>query len=295
MKLASFDRDGVAVVAIVREDHVLALDALDPRLPLTLEKVLEGGAEAMAAIAAASHLRVVGHRLSDVRLLPPLRRPGKFLGIGMNYHSHIEEMRGKGQTIPDPSNQLWFNKQISCIVGPYDTVHLPRLSEQLDYEGELGVVIGRRCRHVTRETAPSVVAGYLVVNDFSVRDWQRRSPTATLGKSFDTHGPIGPWLTTSDEVPNPEALHIRTLVDGQIVQDGSTSEMVNGIADIIAYLSSVMTLEPGDILATGTPRGVGAGRVPPVWLRAGQTVRVEVEGLGFLENRVIDEPQSSFT
>ncbi|MEO5737308.1 MAG: fumarylacetoacetate hydrolase family protein, partial [Variovorax sp.] len=141
-----------------------------------------------------------------------------------------------------------------------------------------------------REDARMVIAGYMVTNDVSIRDWQLRTSTATLGKSFDTHGPIGPWITTADEVPDPEALGIRTFVDGELRQNGNTSELVNRIDDMIPYLTTVMTLEPGDILLTGTPRGVAAGNTPPNWLRAGQVVRIEIDGLGHLENPVIAEP-----
>ncbi len=163
----------------------------------------------------------------------------------------------------------------------------------LDYEGELGVVIGRRCRHVPAESAFEVVAGYLVVNDVTVRDWQLRSPTMTLGKSFDTHGPIGPWLTTVDEIADPQNLWIRTWLNDELVQDGSTSDMIYDIATQIATLSTAFTLEPGDIIATGTPAGVGIVRQPPLWMKAGDVVRVEIEGLGVLENPIVEEPDTT--
>jgi 2-keto-4-pentenoate hydratase/2-oxohepta-3-ene-1,7-dioic acid hydratase in catechol pathway len=148
---------------------------------------------------------------------------------------------------------------------------------------------------VAAEEAHKVIAGYMIVNDVSVRDWQLKAPTATLGKSFDTHGPTGPWLTTADEIPNPDDLRMRTLVDGVEMQNGSTSELIHGIAAQIAYLTKVMTLMPGDILSTGTPSGVAAARTPPNWLRAGQVVRCEIGGLGHLENPVIAEPLTETT
>jgi 2-keto-4-pentenoate hydratase/2-oxohepta-3-ene-1,7-dioic acid hydratase in catechol pathway len=231
-----------------------------------------------------------GPRLAfeDVRLLAPIPRPPKFLAAGLNYEDHLEETG-----LPRPASPVFFNKQTTCVVGPGDDVHRPRVSDQLDYEGELGVVIGRRCRHVPIEHAFDVVAGYLVVNDVTVRDWQLSSPTMTLGKSFDTHGPIGPWLTTVDEIDDPHDLAIRTWLNDQLVQDGSTSSMIFDIPTQIATLSTAFTLEPGDIIATGTPAGVGIVRQPPLWMKPGDVVRVEIDGLGVLENRVVEEPAGS--
>ncbi|MGF1340240.1 fumarylacetoacetate hydrolase family protein [Streptomyces flavovirens] len=225
--------------------------------------------------------------LDAVVLEAPVDDPQKYLGIGMNYREHAEEARQAG--VPVPTSQMWFNKQVSCIVGPHDAIHEPTVSDELDYEVELGVVIGRRCRHVAAEDARSVIAGYLVANDVSVRDWlAKRSPTFTLGKSFDTHGPIGPWLTTDDEIADPHALRMRLSVNGEVRQDSSTNDMIYDIYEQIAYLSQVMTLMPGDILATGTPAGIGApiGR----FLRTGDVVRAEIEGLGVIENHVVAAP-----
>ncbi|WP_016746690.1 fumarylacetoacetate hydrolase family protein [Rhizorhabdus wittichii] len=296
MKLATIALDGAAVPALVRDGAAFPFASLAPDLPASIEALLAGGDAAMARLRRAADRAGEGVALADARLLAPLTRPSKLLGIGFNYSSHVEEVRAKGIPIPDLSNQIWFNKQVSAIAGPFDPIHLPASSEQLDYECELGIVIGRRCRHVAAADARKVIAGYLVANDVSVRDWQLKAPTATLGKSFDTHAPIGPWITTADEVATPDDLAIRTLVDGTVVQDGRTSELVNGIDAMIAYLTQVMTLEPGDILLTGTPSGVAAGRNPPAWLREGQVVRVEIEGLGHIENRVVAEPldQTSF-
>lgn len=224
--------------------------------------------------------------LDDVELLAPIDDPQKYLGIGMNYAEHAREAAAAG--IPTPANQFWFNKQVSCIVGPNADIERPRASVQLDYEIELGVVIGRPARHVSREDARSVIAGYLVANDVSVRDWlQQRSPTFTLGKSFDTHGPIGPWLTTDDEIADPLDLAMTLWVNGEVRQTGRTDDMIYDIYDQIAYLSEVFTLQPGDILATGTPAGIGAPT--QTWLRPGDVVRAEIEGLGALENTVVDE------
>jgi 2-keto-4-pentenoate hydratase/2-oxohepta-3-ene-1,7-dioic acid hydratase in catechol pathway len=224
--------------------------------------------------------------LKDVVLEAPIDDPQKYLGIGMNYAEHAEEARQAG--IPIPDNQLWFNKQISCLNGPYGDIVKPRISDALDYEIELGVVIGRRCKDVAEGDARSVIAGYLVTNDVSVRDWlQKRSPTFTLGKSFDTHGPIGPWLTTADEITDPHALHMTLTVNGEVRQDWPTDDMIYDIDAQIAYLTQVFTLMPGDILATGTPSGIGAPT--GTFLKVGDVVRAEISGLGAIENTVVAE------
>lgn len=235
------------------------------------------------AIATASG---TVYPLADATLLAPIDDPQKFLGIGMNYRAHAAEALQAG--IPTPTSQLWFNKQVSCIAGPYDEIVKPAVSDEMDYEIELGVVIGKRCRHVAREDARSVIAGYVVVDDVSVRDWlAKRSPTFTLGKSFDTHGPFGPWLTTDDAVADPHDLALRLWVNGEKRQDARTNDMIYDVYDQIAYLSTVMTLQPGDVLATGTPSGIGAPT--GAFLRPGDVVRGEIDGLGAIENRVVAE------
>jgi 2-keto-4-pentenoate hydratase/2-oxohepta-3-ene-1,7-dioic acid hydratase in catechol pathway len=227
------------------------------------------------------------HPLDDVRLLAPVR-PRKFLGIGLNYSDHIAESGMEAPEFP-----VFFNKQATCVVGPGDDVHMPRVSNLLDYEGELAIVIGTRCRHVEADRAQEVIAGYTITNDLSVRDWQLRTPTMTLGKSFDTHGPLGPWIVTGDELGDPHALGIRTYVNDELRQDGSTSEMIHDCFAQVAHLSEAMTLEPGDVIATGTPAGVGAVRqpFPEGLLKVGDVVRVEIEGIGSLENTVVEEPE----
>ncbi|MGP6169993.1 fumarylacetoacetate hydrolase family protein [Microbacterium sp. A204] len=224
------------------------------------------------------------HPLSDVTLLAPIDDPQKFLGIGMNYAEHAEEARQAG--IPIPTSQMWFNKQVSCINDPFGDIVRPVVSEQLDYEIELGVVIGKPARNVSAEDAREYIAGYLVTNDVSIRDWLAKlSPTFTLGKSFDTHGPIGPWLTTDDEIADPLKLQMTLTVNGEVRQSADTSDMIYDIYEQIAYLSQVMTLQPGDILATGTPSGIGAPTQN--WLVPGDVVHAEIKGLGAIENRVV--------
>jgi len=295
VRLLRYEAEGKAAFGALIDDRVVDIATLGADLPTSIESLLEAGPEALDALRRRLDGARGGVSLASVKLLAPIPRPRKFLGIGFNYSSHVEEVHKMGHPIPDLSNQVWFNKQVSCIIGPHEPMHLPANSEQFDYEGELAIVIGRRCRHVDKADARKVIAGYMICNDASVRDWQLKAPTATLGKSFDTHGPTGPWLTTADEVVDPENLRIRTWVDDELRQDGNTSELVNRIDDLIAYLTQVFTLEPGDILSTGSPTGVGAAFKPPRWLTAGQRVRIEIEGLGALDNPVIAEPLAETT
>ena len=274
MRIARFEHVGSVRVGLVDADHQ-SVEVVEGDDVLTI---------------ASGNATPTGERvaLRDVRLLAPIPLPPNFLAIGLNYADHVNES-GRDR----PEFPIFFNKQRTCVTGPFDPIHVPRASKVVDYEGELGVVIGRRCRHVPADRAREVVAGYLVVDDVSVRDWQMRSPTMTLGKSWDTHGPIGPWLTTADEIADPQALHLQTWVNGELLQDASTKEMVWGIAEQIEVLSTVCTLEPGTILATGTPAGVGIARKPPILLKPGDVVRIEIEGLGAIENPVIAEPDDT--
>lgn len=295
MRLLRYELDGRVVIGALVDGRVIDIPALAPDLPTSIRGLLEGGEAMLADLRRRLNTASGGVALEAVRLLAPIPDPRKFLGIGFNYSSHVEEVRKKGHAIPDLTNQVWFNKQVSCIIGPSEPMHLPAQSDQFDYEGEMAIVIGRRCRRVAREDARKVIAGYMICNDAAVRDWQLKAPTATLGKSFDTHGPTGPWLTTADEIADPENLSIRTWIDDELRQDGSTSELVNRIDDMIAYLTQVFTLEPGDILSTGSPAGVGAAQTPVSYLKVGQRVRIEIEGLGALDNPVIAEPLSETT
>ncbi len=227
------------------------------------------------------------HPLEHVQLLAPVR-PRKFLAIGLNYADHIAE-----SGLAAPEHPVFFNKQVTCVVGPDEDVHMPRVSTLLDYEGELAIVIGKRCRHVPEAQAHEVIAGYTITNDVSVRDWQLRTPTMTLGKSFDTHGPLGPWLVSADELGDPHDLPIRTFVNDELRQDGNTHEMIFNCFQQVAHLSKAFTLEPGDVIATGTPAGIGAVRqpFPAGLLKVGDVVRIEIDGIGVLRNTVVEEPE----
>jgi 2-keto-4-pentenoate hydratase/2-oxohepta-3-ene-1,7-dioic acid hydratase in catechol pathway len=285
VKLCTFAWEGAERLGVVLDDEVVDLSVVAPGLPREMTQLLALGAAALrgAARAAAEARSRVG--LQAVRLLSPVLRPPKFLAVGLNYADHVAEAGLEAPKLP-----MVFNKQSTCVTGPRGPVHMPRVSSALDYEGELGFVVGRRCRHVPRERAHEVIAGYLVVDDVTVRDWQLRVPTWTMGKSFDTHGPLGPWLTTADEVGDPHGLRLRTWVNGELRQDSNTKHLIFDCFALVEHLSTAFTLEPGDVVSTGTPGGVGIALKPPRLLRVGDVVRVEIEGLGALENPVVPEP-----
>lgn len=285
MPLAVFSQGGARRLGKVFGDSLVDLSVAAPSLPDNVIDFLKGGEAARAAYDAVS-ADGQGHiALADVRLHAPVPNPEKFLAIGMNYGEHAAEARSLGYDTP--SFQIWFNKQVSCIAGPYDDVVLPTVSDQVDYEAELAIVIGRTCKDVPVAEARTVIGGYMVANDVSVRDWQKRTPTMTLGKSFDTHGPIGPWLTLDHEIVDPHALTLRMLVNGEEMQRDMTGHMIHNIYEQIAYLSQVMTMKPGDILSTGTPSGVGVARTPPIFRKPGDVMRVEIDGLGHIENKCV--------
>jgi len=286
MKLCTFELAGAARIGIVLDEEVVDLAAAAPDLPREMSALLDAGEPALRAARDAAARAKNRIALDSVRLLAPILRPPKFLAIGLNYADHIAEARLETPKVPTV-----FNKQSTCVTGPRDPIHMPRVSAALDYEGELGFVIGQRCRHVSRARAHEVIAGYLCVDDVSVRDWQMRVATWTMGKSFDTHGPIGPWLTTSDEVGDPHGARLRTWVNGELRQDSSTKQLIFDCYALVEHLSTVFTLEPGDVIATGTPSGVGAAMKPPKFLRVGDVVRIEIDGLGALENPVVPEPE----
>lgn len=283
MKLATFTHGGRTRIGKVLGEEVLDLSSACPGLPTQMVLFLAAGAEALHQVRQATSGE--RHALRDVKLEAPVPNPQKFLGIGLNYEDHAEEARRAGIKIPE--HQVWFSKLNSCISGPFDPIIRPSFSDRLDYEVELGVVIGKRCKNVAAADALSVIAGYTVCNDVTVRDWQHRTPQWTLGKSFDTHGPFGPWIVTADEIADPQSLTIRLLVNGEVRQQANTSLMIHSIAAQIEHLSQAVTLQPGDVIATGTCAGVAIGMNPPRFLQAGDVVRAEIEGVGAIENRVI--------
>ncbi len=282
MKLARYATQAGPRIAAVCDGGLVDLVVAGAMFD-TMAQVVAAGPAALADLADRVSHTPPQLRLEEARLLAPLPRPGKYLAIGMNFRKHVAEAARLG--VEEPKRQFWFNKQTTCIAGPFDPID-PGVTEKLDYEVELGVVIGRAAKGVTAGTALEHVFGYLVANDVSARDWQFHSPTFTMGKSFDTHGPIGPWIVTADEIPDPQALELRCFVNGELRQSSNTSQMIHPVAEQIAYLSTAFTLEPGDLIASGTPEGVGVGMDPPVFLKSGDVVRCEIDGVGTIENRV---------
>ena len=213
----------------------------------------------------------------------PIARPGKVVCVGRNYREHAAELGNEVPAVP-----TLFAKWQTCLIGDGEAIVLPRaVTQKVDWEGELGVVIGRGAKAVSPDDALDLVAGYLCANDISARDLQRADKQFSRAKSLDTFGPIGPRLVPAAEIPDPQALRLRTLVNGQVMQDGTTADMVFSVREIIAFVAQAITLEPGDLILTGTPSGVGEGRDPQVWLQPGDTVAVEIEGLGTLTNPVV--------
>jgi 2-keto-4-pentenoate hydratase/2-oxohepta-3-ene-1,7-dioic acid hydratase in catechol pathway len=284
MRLCRFLEGGGARLGLIEEERVIDLTAAEPSLPAEPAAALDAAGPARLAELAAGAGSAMP--LGEISLLSPAR-PRKYLAIALNYADHIAETGMDAPQVP-----TFFNKQPTCVVGSGAAIHMPSVSNRLDYEGELAIVIGRRCRHVAPEQAAEVIAGYTIANDVSVRDWQMRAPTMTIGKSFDTHGPLGPWLVTGDELGDPQQLRIRTFVNDEQRQDGSTSEMVFDCFQQVSHLSEAFTLEPGDVIATGTPAGIGASiqPFPDGLLKVGDRVRIEIDGIGELSNEVIAEP-----
>lgn len=286
MKLVTFNYQAVTRVgAVVGNAVVDSLGVAD--IPSTMLEFLAAGQTALQALQELIDSQQQRLALSDVKVMAPIPRPGKFLGVGLNYADHIAET-----ALQKPEYPTFFTKQSTCVIAQGEAIHVPKVSEKLDYEVELAFVIGKRCRHVPLEEAHKVIAGYTLVNDVSVRDWQFRSPTWTLGKSFDTHGPMGPWIVTADEISDPHNLNLKTWIDDDLRQSSNTQHMIFNCYEMIAYLTQAMTLEPGDVIATGTPSGVGVKMKPRGYMQAGQTVKIEIEHIGSLINPVIDEPDN---
>jgi len=284
MKLITFTYQNQTRVGAVVDEMVV--DSLvSTNIPHTMIEFLSRGAESLTAMQQLIDSGEHRLALADVKLHAPIPRPPKYLAIALNYADHIAET-GKDR----PEYPTFFTKQSTCVIGSGDDIQMPKVSNKLDYEGELAFVIGKRCRHVPVEKAREIIAGFMIANDVSVRDWQARSPTMMIGKSFDTCGPLGPWLVTADEISNPHNLTLKTWVDDELRQNANTSEMLFNCYEMIAYLSTAMTLEVGDVISTGTPSGVGVKMYPRGYLKVGQKVRIAIEGIGELVNRVIAEP-----
>jgi acylpyruvate hydrolase len=286
MKLVTFTRDGSSRIgALITRDGqemIVDLNEAEPKLPTDMIAFLAAGDGARSLAAGALSGKAV--KLSAVKLKAPIPQPGKIICIGLNYRDHAAET---GQAIPQ--YPVVFSKYANTVIGSGDQIVLPKVSTQVDYEAELGFVIGRKGRYITEGQAMSYIAGYLPVNDVSARDYQNRTSQWTIGKTFDTFAPMGPALVTADEVPDPHNLKIRLTIDDEVMQDSNTCNLIFNIPQLVASLSEVMTLEPGDVVSTGTPPGVGLARKPQRWLRAGEVVKIEIERVGTLINPVVAE------
>ena len=283
MKLFRFSKEGSIRIGVGRDEGVIDVAAHLPAAPATMLALLTDWENWRNRLEDLQGSTAPDFPLASVELLAPVERPGKTFAIGLNYADHAKEA---GMDLPKV--QLWFTKAVTTLNGPFAPVQLPKASHQLDYEGELVIVIGKRCRHVSVADAPSVIAGYCVGNDVSVRDWQLQGSQWSLGKSFDTHGPIGPCIITADSL-DPRYLPIRAYVNGEQRQSSNTDQMVFNCFQMIEHLSKAMTLEPGDLIFTGTPPGIGFAHKPPKFLQVGDVVRIEIEGIGAIENTIQPE------
>ncbi|WEY41474.1 fumarylacetoacetate hydrolase family protein [Paraburkholderia sp. SUR17] len=285
MKLVTFRSGDTTRLGVLDGEHVVDLNKADARVPADLRAALKAGvdlnAAAQRAIASGEHRAPY----ASLDLAPVVPEPGKIVCLGHNFYDHAKEGGNLKPVYP-----LIFFRGASSLIAHEDPVIRPRVSEKLDYEAELMIVIGKRARHVKRENALDYVFGYACFNDVSVRDYQKRTTQWTIGKNFDGTGAFGPWLVTVDDLPpGAEGLTLRLILNGQVMQQASTSDMIWGVAETIELLTECLTLEPGDVVAMGTPAGVGWARDPSVWLKHGDVVEVDIERVGRLRNTVQDE------
>lgn len=283
MQLVSFEHDGYLTYGVADGDRVLEASAEFRQHFADLRAVISAGAES----DLGDNVGGTNRNAANVRFVPVIPNPDKILCVGVNYRPHIEEM---GRQVPD--HPVVFVRFPGSLVGHNEPILRPSVSEEFDFEGELAVVIGKRARHVTRENALGYVAGYCCFMDGSIRDWQRHTSQFTPGKNFHKSGAMGPCIATADEIPDPSVLRLTTRVNGEEMQRGRLADLVFDIPTLIEYGSTFSELLPGDIIATGTPGGVGAARTPPAWLKAGDTVEVEIPGVGRLRSPVVDESRS---
>lgn len=288
MRFVHFVEGSSKGLAIEHTGVLRGLTEQESGYPGTLESLLNAGPDALQA----AHQRLSDARLLDpskLRYLPPLERPGKIVCVGLNYADHTKE-----SPYEQPAYPTFFPRFSTSLIGHGEPILRPRVSEQLDYEGELAVVIGTGGRHISREQALAHVAGYAIFNEASVRDYQFKSPQWTIGKNFDATGAFGPTFVSADELPaGAVGLNLVTRLNGTVVQQGNTADMIFGVAELIAVLSEAVTLEPGDVIVTGTPAGIGWARRPPLFMKPGDLCTVEIEGLGTLSNLIADEPPAA--
>jgi 2-keto-4-pentenoate hydratase/2-oxohepta-3-ene-1,7-dioic acid hydratase in catechol pathway len=286
MRWATVATDGGPRACGALGGEYVDVNAADPEMPATVRGLLNLGLEWQRKAWNSLQRGFVRHDAANARVLAPVPDPHKIVCIGLNYRDHAAESGA-----PVPPEPILFSKYATALIGHGETIILPAVSQEVDYEAELVVVIGRKGRHIPRARAFEYVGGYAVGHDVSARDWQLNKPGKQwmAGKTFDTFAPVGPVLVTPDEIPDPHKLGIRLRLNGQTMQESSTSQLIFGVDELIAYLSQVFTLEPGDLIFTGTPPGVGMARKPPVWLKPGDTVEVEIDQLGVLRNLVAAE------
>jgi len=286
MRLITYRNHNKIGIGSIRGDQVIPFSQI-PELPKDMLSFLEAGEDVITKANVICNSPKESLSLKEITILSPLLRPPKIIAIGLNYADHLEEIRAAGRQMETPEVPMIFNKQSLSANGPYDDIHKPIVSDKLDYEGELTIVIGQKCRHVSKDDALNVIAGYTIANDVSVRDWQMRVPTFTIGKSFDTHCPFGPAIVTKDEISDPHNLDLTTEVNGEIRQESNTKHLIFNCFDLIEHLTQAFTLEPGDLILTGTPSGVGA--VENKFLKADDVVKITISDLGFIENKIINE------
>jgi 2-keto-4-pentenoate hydratase/2-oxohepta-3-ene-1,7-dioic acid hydratase in catechol pathway len=287
MKFASYRNGGAARLAVLDGDTLIDLNRLLPGVPADARQALLAGVDLVVAGRRALELAAPADRqpLAGLELAPVVPEPGKTVCLGLNYYDHAAES-GRDK----PVYPWFFLRGTTSLLAHGEASPRPQVSEKFDYEAELAVVIGKRARHVRREDALDYVFGYACFNDISVRDYQKRTPQWTIGKNFDRTGALGPVLVSADELPaGGVGLSIQSRLNGQVMQDANTKDMIWDVAETIALLTECLTLEPGDVIAMGTPAGVGQSRTPPVWMKAGDTIEVEIEGVGLLVNTIEDE------
>jgi 2-keto-4-pentenoate hydratase/2-oxohepta-3-ene-1,7-dioic acid hydratase in catechol pathway len=287
MHLATIQTDLGPRAALAQGDRLIDLHATDSSFPTSLRELLERGPAVMrmvTALADQPHARA--YLTAEVKLLPPIPDPRKIVCLGLNYADHAKE-----SGVQVPREPIIFSKYATALIGPEEPIVLPAISQEVDYEAELVVVIGKRGRNIPVDQAGRHIAGYTIGNDVSARDWQLKKDGKQwmAGKTFDTFAPTGPHLVTADEIGDPHRLTIRLRLNGRTMQESNTNQLIFKAGPIVAHLSKVFTLEPGDLIFTGTPSGVGFSRTPPVFLKAGDVVEVEIEDLGILRNPVIAE------
>ena len=290
MKLVSYKIHDKINIGALKEDFIVPFSN-DPNIPNDMLSFLEAGKKLMtlAEDVVKKNQNIIP--MDSCRLINPILRPPKIIAIGLNYQDHLEEIRAIGREVDDPEVPMIFNKQSTSACGPYEDIHDPKVSDKLDYEGELAFVIGKKCRHVPRSEAHNVIAGYCVSNDVSVRDWQLRVPTFTIGKSFDTHCPFGPAIVTADEISDPHNLQIKTEVNQEVRQNSNTKNLIFNCFELVEHLSTSFTLEPGDLILSGTPSGVGVA--DNKFLKEGDEVKISISELGYIKNKVVNEPLST--